>query len=90
MLSSSITLDPAKQPVLDDSLVEAVQNQLGILPTDECSWEPVAQGGSDREFYRLSLPSGSTVIIMHYSAEREENALYPEIASFLFENNNYL
>lgn len=49
-------------------------------------WEPLAEGGSDRAFWRIHDRRGATWIVMRYSAVvRQENALYAGLARFLRE-----
>ena len=45
--------------------------------------EPIKKGGSDRQFFRVSLPHGDNFIFMHYGDEVEENALWADINKFL-------
>ena len=47
-------------------------------------WEPLTEGGSDRDFWRIHAPGGHAWVVMRYSAAtRKENALYAGIAVFL-------
>jgi aminoglycoside/choline kinase family phosphotransferase len=49
-------------------------------------WEPIEKGGSARRYYRLQIPDRNVRgIVMEYSAEREENALYADVGRFLEE-----
>lgn len=68
----------------ESRLAEALSQPPGGLPW---TWTPLTNGGSDRNFYRLEHPDGNHCIVMHYSVEREENALYPDIARFLRANH---
>ncbi|MDR2462671.1 MAG: phosphotransferase [Verrucomicrobiales bacterium] len=43
---------------------------------------PILKGGSDREFFRLT-GGGASWIVVRYGLEREENALFADIAAFL-------
>ncbi|HBL53925.1 MAG TPA: hypothetical protein DDZ34_07895 [Syntrophaceae bacterium] len=45
--------------------------------------DPIKKGGSDRNFYRVRLPSGSTFIFMEYGTEVEENAYWTGINRFM-------
>jgi len=79
-----------------DPLIQTAMKHLGLSQVEDCSWKMIARGGSGREFYRVR-PAGSgqnrpgksgsesapSVIAMRYSNDREENAFYPDIASFL-------
>jgi len=42
----------------------------------DIQYNPIKKGGSDRNFYRVRLPSGSTFIFMEYGTEVEENAYW--------------
>ncbi len=45
--------------------------------------EPIKKGGSDREFFRVSLPHGDSFIFMHYGDEVAENAHWVGINKFM-------
>jgi N-acetylmuramate 1-kinase len=45
--------------------------------------EPIKKGGSDREFFRVSLPAKTSFILMHYGDEVEENAHWMNINRFM-------
>ncbi len=45
--------------------------------------EAITKGGSDRCFYRLSLPDGKSYLFMAYGRHQEENAYWADIAAFL-------
>lgn len=45
--------------------------------------EPIKKGGSDREFFRVSLPHGDNFIFMHYGDEVAENAHWIGINKFM-------
>ncbi|MFZ4116101.1 MAG: aminoglycoside phosphotransferase family protein [Chthoniobacterales bacterium] len=44
---------------------------------------PIYEGGSDRQFYRCTDISGASLIVIHYSTEKEENRYYGDHALFL-------
>jgi len=44
---------------------------------------PIKKGGSDRQFFRVSLPDKTSFIFMHYGNEVEENAYWAGINKFL-------
>lgn len=44
---------------------------------------PLTDGGSDRDFYRVTLQDNKTFIYMRYGNEKEENRFYCDIAGFL-------
>jgi len=45
--------------------------------------DPIKKGGSDREFFRVSLPDKTSFIFMHYGDEVEENAHWVNINRFM-------
>ena len=45
--------------------------------------EPIKKGGSDRSFFRVSLPDKTSYIFMHYGNEVEENAYWASINSVM-------
>jgi len=45
--------------------------------------DPIKKGGSDREFFRVSLPHGDSFIFMHYGDEVAENAHWAGINKFM-------
>jgi N-acetylmuramate 1-kinase len=45
--------------------------------------EPIKKGGSDRQFFRVSLPHKDSFIFMHYGDEVAENAYWASINSFM-------
>jgi aminoglycoside/choline kinase family phosphotransferase len=45
--------------------------------------EPIKKGGSDRQFFRVTLPHQDSFIFMHYGDEVEENAHWAGINRFM-------
>ena len=45
--------------------------------------EPIKKGGSDRQFFRVTLPHKTSFIFMHYGDEVEENAHWIDINKFM-------
>ena len=45
--------------------------------------EPIKKGGSDRQFFRVTLPHKDSFIFMHYGDEVEENAHWININKFM-------
>lgn len=46
-------------------------------------WEPLSKRGSQREFFRLRMPDGSSFIVILYDPDRTENRYYADICDFL-------
>ena len=57
--------------------------QFPRLDSGEINIMPIAKGGSDRKFYRVSCAPDQSLILVKYSLEREENRHYVAIAQFL-------
>mgnify|MGYP001274485215 CR=1 FL=1 len=45
--------------------------------------EPIKKGGSDRQFFRVTLPHGDSFVFMHYGDEVAENAHWIGISKFM-------
>ena len=45
--------------------------------------EPIKKGGSDREFFRVTLPHGDSFVFMHYGDEVAENVHWTGINKFM-------
>lgn len=61
-----------------------LNDHLSVL---EFQYEPIKKGGSDRSFYRVTLPGEYTFIFMQYGTEVEENAYWVEINRFMGDLN---
>jgi aminoglycoside/choline kinase family phosphotransferase/choline kinase len=56
------------------------------LPSDfDIPLVPVGRGGSDRDYFRVTIPGRDSFIFMRYGRLREENNSYAAIAGFLRE-----
>ncbi len=53
------------------------------LGHEDFTLEPIKKGGSDREFFRVSLPHEDSFIFMHYGDEVAENAHWSGINKFM-------
>jgi NDP-sugar pyrophosphorylase family protein len=80
--------DAPKKPVVDAGLTEDsfVRGTLGLSAGESVGISPVGRGGSDRDYFRVALPSkGRAVILMRYGDMYRENDYYASIAGFLKE-----
>lgn len=75
-------------PPAEDSLLQATRSHFDAV--EDVRIEPIAKGGSDRKFYRVGLTrrraSGGgamSLILVAYTAQKEENRHYVRIAQFL-------
>ena len=60
-----------------------VRTILGLSTVSDMTLVPVGQGGSDRDYFRVTIPGRDPFILMRYGRLREENNLYAAIAGFL-------
>jgi aminoglycoside/choline kinase family phosphotransferase len=65
------------------SLATHTRTRFELIETEPIIVEPIDKGGSDRKFYRIRLGASQSVILVKYSAAREENLRYAQIALFL-------
>jgi len=66
-----------------DELKTLTLSRFSLPPETILELRPILKGGSDRSFWRGVIPVLGPSIVMHYSAERQENAGYAAIASLL-------
>ncbi|MDP1990817.1 MAG: phosphotransferase [Syntrophales bacterium] len=62
-----------------------VRTILGLSTVSDMTLAPVGRGGSDRDYFRVTIPGRDPFILMRYGRLREENSLYAAIAGFLRE-----
>jgi hypothetical protein len=65
-----------------------MQKEIQIFLTEHLghavfTLEPIKKGGSDRQFFRVTLPHQDSFIFMHYGDEVEENAHWDRINRFM-------
>lgn len=80
--------DAPKKPVVDTGLIEDsfVRGMLGLSAGEPVGISPIGRGGSDRDYFRVALPSkDKSVILMRYGTMYKENDYYVSIAGFLKE-----
>lgn len=65
-----------------------IERTRAIFPgvRGQIEMEPLLKGGSDRSYYRVRLPDGSSIILVKYGSQRQENRHYVRIAHFLHDN----
>jgi hypothetical protein len=67
----------------DTEATAFVRRTLGLPKDVKPGLAPVGQGGSDRDYFRVTVPGRDPFILMRYGRLREENNLYAAIAGFL-------
>ena len=65
-----------------DLLLDQTRARFALPAGDDISITPIEKGGSDRKFYRVRLGPRS-LILVKYTAQREENRHYVRIAGVL-------
>ena len=65
---------------MNDDIRNFLNDHLSVL---DFQYEPIKKGGSDRVFYRVSLPDSQTFILMQYGTEVEENACWVGISRLM-------
>lgn len=64
-------------------ILQLTRARFPHLPAVGVTIEPLEKGGSDRKFYRLRAPDGTSLIFVQYGQQKEENRYYVEIGTFL-------
>jgi aminoglycoside/choline kinase family phosphotransferase/choline kinase len=70
---------------LDREARAFIRTVLGLSADVDIPLIPVGRGGSDRDYYRVTIPGRDPLIFMRYGRLREENNFYAAIAGFLRE-----
>ncbi|MEI8341149.1 MAG: phosphotransferase [Verrucomicrobiota bacterium] len=69
--------------MLSESLIHHTVTRFPRLTKDAIRVEPLEKGGSDRKYYRIREPDGTSLILVKYGSQRDENRHYVTIAQFL-------
>lgn len=69
-----------KKGIMDKEINQFLISHLG---TSNFDLLPIKKGGSDRSFFRVSLPDQASFIFMHYGINVEENSHWIDINNFL-------
>ena len=67
----------------DTEATAFVRGTLGLPKDARPGLAPVGHGGSDRDYFRVTIPGRDPFILMRYGRLREENNIYAAIAGFL-------
>jgi aminoglycoside/choline kinase family phosphotransferase/choline kinase len=60
-----------------------VRTILGLSTVSDMTLVLVGQGGSDRDYFRVTISGRDPFILMRYGRVREENSIYAAVAGFL-------
>lgn len=66
-----------------DVLLRQTRRRVPAFSAGEIEIEPIEKGGSGRRFYRIRCSPEQSLILVKYTAEREENRHYVSVARFL-------
>ena len=69
--------------MLSEALIHHTLCRFPRLSKEAIHVEPLEKGGSDRKYYRIRVPDGTSLILVKYGGQREENRHYVAIAQFL-------
>jgi len=69
--------------MISEALIQHTVSRFPRLSRDAIRVEPLEKGGSDRKYYRIQVPDGTSLILVKYGDQREENRHYVAIAQFL-------
>ena len=69
----------------DDCLIDATRAWLALDAGTTVRLEPILKGGSERTFHRVNADGCEPLILMRYSAEKQENTYWADLAQFLDE-----
>jgi aminoglycoside/choline kinase family phosphotransferase/choline kinase len=67
----------------DTEATAFVRTILGLPNDERPGLVPAGRGGSDRDYFRVTIPGRDPFILMRYVHSREENIYYAAIAGFL-------
>jgi aminoglycoside/choline kinase family phosphotransferase len=71
--------------MLPSNVINQTIERFPAYAAEDFEVRALEKGGSDRKFYRIRCVDGSSMIVVRYSGQKEENRHYVEIAQFLAE-----
>ena len=69
--------------MIPEAFLDQTAFRFPSFQRDHIQIEPLEKGGSDRKYYRIAMRADSSLILVKYGNQREENRHYCEIAAFL-------
>lgn len=81
--SSSRKKESRLSALIPNNVLKVVGAHWNGDPPCGLSIEPIEKGGSDRTFFRIRGGQDASLILIHYSRQREENCHYAGIGRFL-------
>ena len=61
---------------MSDDLITATTKALPNTDLKKATCEPISIGGSDRNYHRINLNNGKSIIVMEYTSDRPDNAKF--------------
>ena len=66
-----------------DDLIKATAKALPEIDISGSQCTPITNGGSDRDYFRLTIKDKSSFIIMRYTADRQDNLKFVSSSKIL-------
>ena len=69
-----------------EEIIKYTSKVLPKLNLDDCKSTPINNGGSDRDYFRINLVDGSSMVLMKYTSERPDNFKFDSATKILKKN----
>ena len=69
-----------------EEIIKYTSKVLPKLNLDDCKSTPINNGASDRDYFRINLVDGSSMVIMQYTSERPDNIKFDSATKILKKN----
>ena len=69
-----------------EKIIKYTSKVLPKLNLDDCKSTPINNGGSDRDYFRINLVDGSSMVLMKYTSERPDNFKFDSATKILKKN----
>ena len=69
-----------------EEIIKYTSKALPKLNLDDCKSTPINNGASDRDYFRINLVDGSSMVLMKYTSERPDNFKFDSATKILKKN----
>jgi aminoglycoside/choline kinase family phosphotransferase len=69
-----------------EEIIKYTSKVLPKLNLDDCKSTPINNGASDRDYFRINLVNGSSMVVMQYTSERPDNIKFDSATKVLKKN----
>ena len=69
-----------------EEIIKYTSKVLPKLNLDDCKSTPINNGASDRDYFRINLVNGSSMVVMQYTSERPDNIKFDSATKILKKN----